>query len=76
MTVPRDHVLGMYHALVEARVPFESVHEAFLTPERLDQFKVLVLADAAALSDAQCAVIRGYVERGGSLVATLCVLAV
>ena len=25
-----DHVLGMYHALVEARVPFEMVHEAFL----------------------------------------------
>ena len=25
---PSDHVLGMYHALVEARVPFEFVHEA------------------------------------------------
>jgi hypothetical protein len=65
-----DHVLGMYHALLEARIPFELVHEAFLTPERLDGFKVLVLADAAALSDAQCAAIRSYVERGGSLVAT------
>ena len=31
-----DHVLGMYHALIEARVPFELVHEALLTPERLD----------------------------------------
>ena len=31
-----DHVLGMYHALVESRVPFEMVHEAYLTPERLD----------------------------------------
>src|SRR5262245_46498179 len=30
-----DHVLGMYHALLEARVPFELVHEAFLTPDRL-----------------------------------------
>ena len=57
-----DHVLGMYHALVEARVPFELVHEAFLTPDRLDPFKLLILADAAALSDAQCAAIRGYVE--------------
>ena len=53
-----DHVLGMYHALVEARVPFELVHEAFLTPDRLDAFKLLILADAAALSDAQCAAIR------------------
>src|SRR5678815_4401783 len=37
-----DHVLGMYHALVEARVSFELVHEAFLTPERLAPFKLLV----------------------------------
>jgi hypothetical protein len=65
-----DHVLGMYHALVESRVPFEMVHEAVLTPDRLDQFKLLILADAAALSDAQCRAIREYVDRGGSLVAT------
>jgi len=65
-----DHVLGMYQALVEARVPFDLVHEALLTPERLDPYKVLVLADAAALSDAQCEAIRAYVRRGGSLVAT------
>lgn len=67
---PDDHTLGMYHALVESRVPFELVHEAFLTPDRLDRFKLLVLANAASLSDAQCAAIRGYVGRGGSLLAT------
>jgi hypothetical protein len=65
-----DHVLGMYHALVEARVPFEMVHEAYLTPERLSSFKLLILADAAALSDSQCASIGAYVQRGGSLLAT------
>jgi Hypothetical glycosyl hydrolase 6 len=65
-----DHMLGMYHALVEARVPFELVHEAFLTPERLDPFKLLILADAAALSDPQCDAIRQYVKRGGSILAT------
>ena len=65
-----DHMLGMYHSLVESRVPFELVHEAFLTPDRLDRFKLLILADAAALSDAQCRAIREYVERGGSLLAT------
>jgi hypothetical protein len=65
-----DHVLGMYHALVEARVPFELVHEALLTPERLDAFKLVILADAAALSDAQCAAIRDFVKRGGSVLAT------
>jgi hypothetical protein len=65
-----DHVLGMYHALIESRIPFEMVHEAVLTPERLDRFKLLILADAAALSDAQCGAIREYVQRGGSLLAT------
>jgi hypothetical protein len=65
-----DHVLGMYHALIEARVPFDLVHEALLTPDRLDAYKVLVLADAAALSTAQCEAIRQYVARGGSLLAT------
>jgi hypothetical protein len=62
--------MGMYHALIEARVPFEMVHEAFLTPDRLDAFRVLVLADAAALSNEQCDAIRAFVNRGGSLVAT------
>jgi len=65
-----DHMLGMYHSLVESRIPFELVHEAFLTPDRLDRFKLLILADAAALSDAQCRAIRDYVSRGGSVLAT------
>lgn len=65
-----DHVLGMYHALVEARVPFDLIHEARLTPEELDRFKLVILADAAVLSDAQCAAIRAYVGRGGSVLAT------
>jgi hypothetical protein len=65
-----DHMLGMYHALIEARIPFELVHEAFLIPDRIDQFKLIILADRAALSNDQCAAIRGYVSRGGSVLAT------
>jgi len=67
---PGDHVLGMYQALVESRLPFELQHEALLTPDRLDRFKLLILADAAALSTAQCEAIRAYVGRGGSVLAT------
>ena len=70
-----DHVLGMYHALIEARVPFEVVHEAFLTPDRLDPFKLLILADAAALSEAQCAAIRAYVDSRRQRAGNLCVVA-
>ena len=51
----RSHARACITRWSRARVPFELVHEAFLTPDRLDRFKLLILADAAALSDAQCA---------------------
>jgi len=65
-----DHTLGYYQALIEARIPFEMVHDRLLSPERVDRFKVLILPNIAALSEAQCAQIREYVQRGGSIVAT------
>jgi hypothetical protein len=66
----RHHEMGMYHALIEARIPFEMVHEQYLDGKHIDQFKVLVLPNIAALSDQQCQKIREYVNRGGSLLAT------
>ncbi|MBW9113483.1 family 10 glycosylhydrolase [Rhizobium cauense] len=64
------HDLGFYHALVEARLPFELLSDQVLTKENLDRFKVIVLANAACLSDAQIEAIRQYVDRGGSVVGT------
>jgi hypothetical protein len=63
-----DHTLGMYHALIEARIPFEMVHDGLLG--QVDRFKLLLLPNIAALSEAQCAQLRGFVKRGGSVVAT------
>lgn len=65
-----DHLNGMYHALVESRVPFDMVNDRLLTPEDLNRFKLLILPNIAALSDAQCNQLRAFVEKGGSLVAT------
>jgi hypothetical protein len=65
-----DHALGYYQALIEARIPFEMVHDGLLDAAHVDRFKVLVLPNIAALSDQQCAQIRDYVGRGGSVVAT------
>lgn len=65
-----DASLGMYHALLEARIPFEMVHEDLLSPEQIDRYKLLILPNIACLSDAQCANLKSYVARGGSLVAT------
>jgi Hypothetical glycosyl hydrolase 6/Beta-galactosidase trimerisation domain len=65
-----DHTLGYYQALIEARIPFEMVHDQLLDVEHLDPFKVLIFPNIAALSVRQCAQIREYVQRGGSIVAT------
>ena len=63
------HELGFYQALVEARLPFELVSDQVLSAASLDRFRVIVLANAACLSDDQCAAIRAYAKRGGSVVA-------
>ncbi len=65
-----DHTLGMYQALIEARIPFEMAHDHLLGAEQIDRYKLLILPNIAALSDAQCEELRLYVARGGSILAT------
>lgn len=65
-----DPALGFYEALVEARVPFEMVHDDLLDSEHLKPFRTLILPNIAALSDEQCGQITDFVKRGGSIVAT------
>jgi hypothetical protein len=64
------HTLGWYQALVEARIPFEMVHDRLLDDEHLAALKTLIMPNVAALSDDQCRQLRRFVERGGGLVAT------
>jgi hypothetical protein len=66
----RGHALGMYHALIESRIPFEMVNDRLLDAEHLEPFKLLILPNIAALSEQQCEQLRQYVRSGGSLVAT------
>jgi hypothetical protein len=65
-----DHALGWYQALVEARIPFEMVHDRLLDEAHLARLKTLILPNIAALSDEQCRQLRAFVGRGGGLVAT------
>jgi len=65
-----DAALGWYQALIEARVPFEMVHDRLLDAAHLAPFRTLILPNIAALSDAQCDQLRQFVARGGGLVAT------
>ena len=57
-----DHSLGYYQALVEARIPFEMVHDRLLDAAHLDAFRVLILPNIAALSIEQCRQLQEYVR--------------
>jgi Hypothetical glycosyl hydrolase 6/Beta-galactosidase trimerisation domain len=63
-----DPALGFYQALVEARVPFEMVHDGLL--DEVAQYRTLILPNIAALSTKQCDRLRTFVQNGGSLIAT------
>jgi hypothetical protein len=65
-----DHALGMYHALIEDRMPFEMVNDRLLDAEHLKQFRLLLLPNIAALSNEQCDQLKKFVADGGSIVAT------
>jgi hypothetical protein len=65
-----DHIDGCYQAMIEARFPFEMVHDRLLDSDRLATFKTLLLPNIAALSKEQCEQLRAFVKQGGSLIAT------
>ena len=65
-----DPSLGFYQALVEARLPFDMVHDHLLDREHTEQYRTLILPNIAALSSAQCRLLEDFVERGGRIVAT------
>jgi hypothetical protein len=65
-----DAVEGFYATLVEARIPFEFVHERNLTKESLNGYAMVVLPNVACMSDAQAQALRDYANDGGSLIAT------
>jgi hypothetical protein len=56
--------------LIEARIPFELVHDRLLDAAHVSQFKTLILPNIAALSDSQCDQLRAFVNNGGSVIAT------
>ena len=65
---------GAYRALAESHLPFDVLPdnrlEVAAADGRLGGYKAVVLPNAAALSDAQAAVLDAFVAAGGGLVAT------
>ena len=62
---------GLYQALTEGRIPFEMVHESYLSDQdHLSAYKTLILPNIACLSEAQCRGLEAFVKAGGGLIAT------
>ncbi len=64
------HPLGVFRVAWEEHLPITLFTELDLRGERLEPYKVLILPNAAALSDDQVKTIRQFVQNGGGLVAT------
>ena len=60
---------GFMHALVRARIPYLPIHADDIDQQG-SRMNLLILPNVGALSEAQAAAIRRFVERGGSLFAT------
>jgi len=67
---PTEFLQGLYYALLEARYPFDFVHEDELGAETLRKYSALLLPNVALLSDSQCRQLEAYVAGGGSLLTT------
>jgi hypothetical protein len=65
-----DAVRGYYKALLEAHIPFDVLSDKFLDPEKLKQYQVLVLPNAACLSDLAVETLLEFAKNGGVVVAT------
>ena len=60
---------GWSEMLAETNVPYDTILDADLT-ENLSRYGLLILPNAACLSDAQVAGIRRFTNKGGKIIAT------
>jgi len=66
----RQSMLGALELLTYTGRPVESIPEFRLTPDLLSKFDTLVLPEVEALSNAHAELIRAWVDKGGTLMAS------
>lgn len=64
-----EHVQGWYAALLEGRHLFGFVHEDDLSGGTLAPYRLLILPNAAWLSDEQCRRVEAFAAQGGAVIA-------
>jgi hypothetical protein len=65
-----NYYYGAFQALKDMGYDSEPFLDYEMKPESLAKYKLVLVPNAPCLSDAQCAALASYVERGGTLVAT------
>lgn len=60
---------GFMHALVRARVPYVPIHVDDIAREA-GRIRTIILPNIGAMSDAQAAAVRRFVDDGGAIIAT------
>ncbi|MDI6827175.1 MAG: beta-galactosidase trimerization domain-containing protein [Armatimonadota bacterium] len=61
--------LGYFTALAREHIPFDVILDSDLTANGLARYKVVILANAACLSDAQIDALKQFVKNGGGIIA-------
>jgi len=65
------HVFGVFRAAIEEHLMVTVINDWNLNPTDLAPYKVLILANTAALDDAQIAAVDQFVANGGGLLASM-----
>ena len=61
--------VALWTALNQSQIPSDIIRAETLTPGKLDRYRVLLLADARVITEAQADMLRRWVNAGGVLIA-------
>jgi len=66
----REYVKGMSQALGDMHVPYQVLLNRDLTLANLQKYRLVILPNSSAMSDAELAAVRQFLEAGGHVLAT------
>lgn len=63
-------IKGVERVLMDAHIPYNFIPDLNFTPDSIRHLKLLILPNAALMSDEQIGIVRDYVANGGGLIAS------
>jgi hypothetical protein len=65
-----DAIKGVETVLIENHIPYDFIPDDQLDTNRLQKYKLIILPNVRCMSDPEMALLREFVRKGGSLLAT------